>query len=79
MTWEHLKQLQAQGDTVAASNGHVSASPGAWLSVALIVIGFILGTFALIADSLPLWIATGVVMVAGIVAGFASRIMEQAY
>ncbi len=64
---------------MAASNGHVSASPGAWLSVALIVVGFILGTFALIAHSLPLWIVTGVVMIAGIVAGFASRIMEQAY
>ena len=64
---------------MAASNGHVSGTPGAWLSVTLVIVGFILGTFALIADSLPLWIATGVVMLAGIVGGFASRIMEQAY
>ena len=64
---------------MAASNGHVSGSPGAWLSVALVVLGFVFGTFALIAESVPLWIATGIVMVAGIVAGFASRIMEQAY
>jgi hypothetical protein len=45
----------------------------------LIVIAFILGTFALIVHSVPLWIATGVVMVAGIIGMFASRIMEQAY
>jgi hypothetical protein len=64
---------------VASSDGHVSATPGAWLSVVLIVAAFILGTFALIADSVPLWIATGVVMVAGIVGTLASRMMEQAY
>jgi hypothetical protein len=64
---------------VASSSGHVKASPGAWVSVTLVVIAFILGTFALIVDSIPLWIATGVVMVAGIAGGFASRIMDQAY
>jgi hypothetical protein len=64
---------------VASSSGHVKASPGAWISVTLIVIAFILGTFALIADSIPLWIATGVVMVAGIAGGFAAKIMDQAY
>ena len=64
---------------MASSSGHVKASPGAWLSVTLVVIAFTLGTFALIVDSIPLWIATGVVMVAGLVGGFASKIMEQAY
>jgi hypothetical protein len=64
---------------VSSSSGHVSATPGAWLAVILVVIAFILGTFALITSSIPLWIATGVVMVAGIVAGVASNIMEQAY
>jgi predicted Na+-dependent transporter len=64
---------------VSSSSGHVSATPGAWLAVILVIIAFILGTFALIASSIPLWIATGVVMVAGIVAGVASNIMEQAY
>jgi hypothetical protein len=64
---------------VSTSNGHVAATPGAWLSVFLIIVAFVLGTFALIASSIPLWIATGVVMVAGIVAGLASKIMEQAY
>jgi hypothetical protein len=64
---------------VSTPSGHVSATPGAWLAVVLVIIAFILGTFALIASSIPLWIATGVVMVAGIVAGIASNIMEQAY
>jgi predicted Na+-dependent transporter len=64
---------------VSSSDGHVAATPGAWISVFLIIIAFILGTFALIASSIPLWIATGVVMVAGIAAGIASNIMEQAY
>lgn len=64
---------------MSSSSGHVSATPGAWLAVVLVIIAFILGTFALIASSIPLWIATGVVMVAGIVAGVASNIMEQAY
>jgi hypothetical protein len=64
---------------VASSSGHVKASPGAWLSVTLIVVAFTLGTFAQIEDSIPLWIATGVAMVAGVVGGLASRIMDQAY
>jgi hypothetical protein len=64
---------------VSSSSGHVSATPGAWLSVILIIVGFTLGTFALIASSIPLWIATGVVMVAGFIVGVASNIMEQAY
>lgn len=64
---------------VSGSSEHVSATPGAWLSVILIIIGFVLGTFALIAHSLPLWIATAVVIVLGIIAGVTSHIMEQAY
>jgi predicted Na+-dependent transporter len=64
---------------VSSSSGHVSATPGAWVAVVLVIIAFILGTFALIASSIPLWIATGVVMLAGIGAGIASNIMEQAY
>ncbi len=64
---------------MANAEGHVPATPGAWLSVALIVAAFTFGTFALIFSSIPLWIVTAVTAVAGIVAGFASRIMEQAY
>ncbi len=64
---------------MAGSSGHVKASPGSWLSITLIVVAFVLGTFALILDSIPLWIATGVAMVAGIAGGFASKIMDQAY
>jgi hypothetical protein len=66
-------------DTVAGSTGHVSASPGAWLSVFLIIVAFILGTFALITSSVALWIAAVVALVAGIVGAFASKMMEQAY
>ncbi len=64
---------------MAASSGHVSASPGAWLSVILIIVAFIIGTFALITSSMPLWIATAVLAVAGIIGGVTSKIMEQAY
>jgi hypothetical protein len=64
---------------VSSSSEHVSATPGAWVAVVLIVLAFVLGTFALITSSIPLWIATAVVMVAGIVVGVASNIMEQAY
>lgn len=64
---------------MSSSEGHVSATPGAWLSVFLIIAAFVLGTFALIASSIPLWIATAVVMVAGIGVGITSKIMEQAY
>ncbi len=63
----------------SSDGGHVKASPGAWISVWLIVIAFVLGTFALILHSVPLWIATGIVTIAGIVGGFMSRIMDQAY
>ena len=73
---EYRRTVEASGVKLQR---HVAATPGAWLSVILIVVAFVLGTFALIATPIPLWIASGVVMVAGIVAGVASRIMEQAY
>ena len=62
-----------------ASSGHVKASPGAWLAVVFIVIAFTVGTFALTTHLIALWIIAGVAMLAGIVGGFASRIMDQAY
>lgn len=62
-----------------AEEGHVPATPGAWLAVCLIIAAFTFGTFALILSSIPLWIATGVAAIAGIIAGVASNIMEQAY
>jgi hypothetical protein len=68
-----------EGTVASSDGGHVKASPGAWISVWLIVIAFVLGTFALILHSVPLWIATGIVTIAGIVGGFMSRIMDQAY
>ncbi len=63
----------------SSSSEHVSATPGAWLSVSLIVVAFILGTFALITGFIALWVLTGVATVAGIAGMFASNIMEQAY
>jgi hypothetical protein len=62
-----------------ASSEHVSATPGAWLAVILIIASFTFGTFALITSSIPLWIAAGVAMIAGVAVGITSRIMEQAY
>ena len=38
-----------------------------------------LGTFALIVSSVVLWVLTGVTLVGGLVGGYASRIMDQAY
>lgn len=64
---------------MASSEGHVSATPGAWLAVILIILAFVFGTIALIEHSIPLWIAAGVATIAGVVAGIASHIMEQAY
>ncbi len=64
---------------MASSSGHVKASPGAWLSIIFVVIAFTTGTFALISHLIALWIITGVAMVAGIVGGFASKLMDQAY
>jgi hypothetical protein len=64
---------------VSSHGGHVAASPAAWLSVTLVVLAFVAGTFALIASSVVLWIVTGVLAVAGLVVGFTSKIMEQAY
>lgn len=67
------------GGTVANGPAHVRASPGAWLSVSLIVLSFVFGTVALIESSIGLWIAAAVAMLAGIVGALASRMMEQAY
>jgi len=64
---------------VASETGHHKASTGAWAAVLLIIAGFIIGVFALIFGSVPLWIVTGVLMVAGGILALASRIMDQAY
>ncbi len=64
---------------MTSSSEHHSASPGAWAAVILIVTGFTIGVFALVLDSMPLWIATAVVLVLGGIFAMASKIMEQAY
>lgn len=61
------------------TGGHHKASKGAWISVFLIIFGFIIGTFALPMHSIPLWIVTGALVVLGGITALASRIMEQAY
>ncbi len=71
--------MVTQEDMVASSEGHVSATPGAWLSVILIILAFVFGTIALIEHSIPLWIATGVATLAGTIGAIASHIMDQAY
>ncbi|MBL7501674.1 hypothetical protein I6A84_31280 [Frankia sp. CNm7] len=63
----------------APAGGHKRGSTGAWTAVTLIIVGFILGCFALPTHSLVLWILAGVALVAGGVVGLTSRIMEQAY
>ncbi|MGF7234626.1 MAG: hypothetical protein ACQSGP_06675 [Frankia sp.] len=67
------------GRRVATPGAHHRASKGAWLTVYLIIAGFIVGTFALIEHSVVLWIVTGVLLVLGGIFALASRIMEQAY
>jgi xanthine/uracil permease len=64
---------------VTSSSEHHSASLGAWAAVFLIVTGFTIGVFALIVNSIPLWIATGVALALGGIFAMASKIMEQAY
>jgi hypothetical protein len=50
---------------------------GAWISVFIIVIAFVVGVAAMIADNSPiLWIIAGVVLVLGGIGALASRIME---
>jgi hypothetical protein len=63
---------------VASSSGHHSASTGAWVAVLVIVAAFTIGLFALILDSIPLWIATGVAFVVGGILSVTSKLMEQA-
>ena len=64
---------------MAASDGHNRGNAGSWVAVLLIIAGTVLGTLALILDSVPLWILTGVALVMGGIMALASRLMEQAY
>jgi FtsH-binding integral membrane protein len=64
---------------VTASDGHNRGNAGSWVAVFLIIAGISLGTVALILDSVPLWIATGIALVLGGAMALASRMMEQAY
>jgi TRAP-type mannitol/chloroaromatic compound transport system permease large subunit len=57
------------------AEGH-SSKPTSWATVVVLILGFILLGFALPMESLILGIVGGVVLLAGIVMGFAFQIME---
>jgi membrane-bound ClpP family serine protease len=57
------------------AEGHRS-KPTSWATVLVIILGFILLGFALPVGSVPLGVVGGVVLLVGIVMGFAFRIME---
>ncbi len=67
------------GRRVATPAAHHRASKGSWLSVYLIIAGFIVGAFALIDHNLVLWVVTGVLLVLGAIFAIATGLMEQAY
>ncbi len=68
-----------RGEAAVAATGRPPIHKGAWVSVLLITVGFVLGLLALVLHSAPLWIATGAALVAGAVLALASRIMEQVH
>jgi disulfide bond formation protein DsbB len=60
-----------------ADSGGPHAGVAAWLTVFLIVAGFIVGVVALIAHNSPIiWGAAAAVLVLGGILGLTSRIME---
>jgi hypothetical protein len=60
------------------TTGH-NARPTSWVAVVLIITASVLLGFALPMRSLPLAIAGGVVMLAGLVVAVVYRIMDDAY
>jgi hypothetical protein len=61
------------------TTGHHRANVGSWAAVIMIVLGFVVGVFALVVGALVLWIIAGVLLAAGGGIALASGIMEQAY
>ena len=59
--------------------GSHNARMTSWVTVGLIILGSILLGFALPMESLALGIAGGVAVVAGVITGFAFRIMDDYY
>jgi hypothetical protein len=60
------------------AGGH-NVKPTSWVTVVLIVVASVLLGFALPMSSLPLAIAGGIVLLAGLVTGVVFRIMDDAY
>lgn len=50
-----------------------------WVTVALITVASVVLGFALVLRSIPLAVIGGVLLVAGVVVGFAYRILDDAY
>ncbi|ADP80981.1 hypothetical protein [Pseudofrankia inefficax] len=71
--------LPGAGLAPRPAGGHRRANGGSWAAVILIIVGFVLGCFALPTGSVVLWILTGAALVVGGAVGLVSRIMEQAY
>jgi hypothetical protein len=72
-------QFAARPEATRGPRAHHRGSPGAWLAVSLIIIGFALGAFALPTHSAILWIMTGAALVVGGILALKFRLMEQAY
>jgi len=72
-------EIAARPEAHQGPRGHHRGNPGSWIAVALIILGFALGAFALPTHSLILWITTGAALVAGGLLALKSRIMEQTH
>jgi hypothetical protein len=64
---------------MTTTTGHHRANVGSWAAVIMIVLGFVVGVFALVVGALVLWVIAGVLLAAGGGIALASGIMEQAY
>ncbi|ADP84494.1 hypothetical protein FraEuI1c_6517 [Pseudofrankia inefficax] len=72
-------QFAARPEATDGPRAPYRGNAGSWVAVSLIIVGFALGAVALPVHSLILWIATGLVLIAGGVLALSSRIMEQAH
>lgn len=66
------------GETSQANTAHKHKTTS-WITVLLIVVASVVLAFAFIAKSVPLAIAGGVVLLAGVVLGITSGIMDDAH
>jgi len=74
-----VDEFAARPEARQAPSRHPRGNPGSWAAVSLIIIGFVLGAFALPTGLVVLWILAGVALVAGGVLALTSRIMDQTH